>query len=95
MNEEQGWLIVCTNEGGNTEAYLWALLSKDVFQCEGAFRWQPTVDGALQFARRKDAMTFIGAMRQLQQSLPYKDVFRGLVSPDERIRVAEHGWVGD
>ncbi len=93
MKEETAWLIELVSKNGNTTHYLWAETTTGEYIDNGMFRWEPTVRGALRFSRKRDALNFIWAVRHLQLSLPYRDVFHGLVSGDERIRVAEHAWI--
>ena len=83
------WLIERVDERGNTTGYLWAEPER--------FWWADIVqdfsNGALRFARERDARAFVYAMRKLQQNLPYKDVIPGLVSSDDRFRIADHIWI--
>jgi hypothetical protein len=92
MKIEGFWFIEQLNALGNTENYLWVETETSEIPTDGQFRWLPSVQGALRFGRERDALSFIWAMRRLQQALPYRDVFGGLVSADERLRVAEHIW---
>ena len=87
--EKTAWLIEKIGANGNTSHYLWVI--------DDQFRWMEVVQDvyhrALGFAREEDAWLFLKAVRQLQQSLPYRDVVQGLASSDDPIRVVEHIWV--
>lgn len=90
MDSKTVWLIERLDRNGNTDAYLWA-------EPEGKFWWVPVVQdtnhGALRFARQRDAFSFLHAMIQLEQNLPYKDTLIATFAATELIRVAEHQWI--
>jgi hypothetical protein len=90
---EVGWLIERRPRVGEPR-YLIVLGggADDPHFCRGVFTWGADHHVALRFARREDAVLFIGALRDLSEALPHSATIPGLRSGDEAPQVLEHVW---
>jgi len=73
-------------------SFLGVVGSFDGFYGSGTLRWVDKARDALQFARRKDAAMFIGAIALLQDSMLHGETMPGLRSGDVRAIPTEHSW---
>lgn len=58
----------------------------------GELTWMPTVDEAIRFNRKKDAVMFIGMMEWLHDKLPHGETLPGLRHGDPQAIAVEHSW---
>lgn len=94
MNES-GWLIERRPAVASSPQYLIVQghNADSPVTVGGSFAWSTSHHFALRFARRSDAILFVGALRDLANALPHLLTLPGLRSGDEAPVICEHAWV--
>lgn len=94
MADETAWLIENASSQVSRPKYLMVrgFNTGDTQTADGKFEWTENHSYALQFARRDDAVLFIGAIRTLSKIVPHGQTLDGLRSGEIAPRVCEHTW---
>lgn len=95
MDNELAWLIENATSLASVPEYLGIVgcNSDSPEHCRGTLYWADSHVHALRFARRIDAVLFVGMMRSLGDHLPHLRTLKGLRSGEDAPRICEHAWI--